>query len=144
MEYPDEAEGYWGLILCKYGIEYVDDPTTGKKMPTCHRFSYDCVMDDPDYDMVMKYADSESREIYLSEAKTIPILKKMVHKVITAIEKVKNITDQVKEHVTRTRVSFKERLAISKKEADRRNAERQAAEREKGMVRKPEKSGPAL
>lgn len=75
---------------------------------------------------------------------TLPILKKMVHKVITAIEKVKNITDQVKEHVTRTRVSFKERLAISKKEADRRNAGRQAAEREKGMVRKPEKSGPAL
>ena len=75
---------------------------------------------------------------------TLPILKKMVHKVITAIEKVKNITDQVKEHVTRTRVLSKEQLAISKKEADRRNAERQAAEGEKGMVRKPEKSGPAL
>lgn len=21
-----EAEAYWGLILCKYGIEYVEDP----------------------------------------------------------------------------------------------------------------------
>ena len=24
----DEAEAYWGLILCKYGIEYVEDPAT--------------------------------------------------------------------------------------------------------------------
>ena len=23
-----EAEAYWGLILCKYGIEYVEDPKT--------------------------------------------------------------------------------------------------------------------
>ena len=23
--FPEEAEAYWGLILCKYGIEYVDD-----------------------------------------------------------------------------------------------------------------------
>ena len=40
-EYPDEAEGYWGSLLCKYGIEYVDDPVTGKKVPTCHRSSFD-------------------------------------------------------------------------------------------------------
>ena len=25
-EFPKEAEAYWGLVLCKYGIEYVDDP----------------------------------------------------------------------------------------------------------------------
>ena len=56
------------------------------------------------------------------------------------IEKVKDITDQVKEQVTRTRVSMKERLAASKKEADRQNAERRAAEREKGIVRKPGKN----
>ena len=23
-EFPEEAEAYWGLVLCKYGIEYVD------------------------------------------------------------------------------------------------------------------------
>ena len=71
---------------------------------------------------------------------TLPILKKLVRKVIAVIEKVKDITDQVKEQVTRTRVSMKERLAASKKEADRQNAERRAAEREKGIVRKPGKN----
>lgn len=75
---------------------------------------------------------------------TLPILKKMVHKVITVIEKVIDITDQVKEHVTRTRVSMKERLAASKREADRQNAERRAAEREKGILRKPDKNEPML
>lgn len=32
-EFPDEAEAYWGLVLCKYGIEYVDDPATSRKVP---------------------------------------------------------------------------------------------------------------
>ena len=30
-DFPKEAEAYWGLLLCKYGIEYVDDPKTNKK-----------------------------------------------------------------------------------------------------------------
>lgn len=30
-EFPEEPEAYWGLVLCKYGIEYVDDPATGKR-----------------------------------------------------------------------------------------------------------------
>ena len=25
---PDDAEAYWGLVLCRYGIEYVEDPAT--------------------------------------------------------------------------------------------------------------------
>ena len=36
-----EAEAYWGLILCKYGIEYVEDPNTFQRVPTCHRASYE-------------------------------------------------------------------------------------------------------
>lgn len=42
-DFPEEAEAYWGLVLCKYGIEYVDDPATGKKIPTCHRSSFDSI-----------------------------------------------------------------------------------------------------
>ena len=32
-EFPEEAEAYWGLCLCNWGIEYVDDPATGEKKP---------------------------------------------------------------------------------------------------------------
>lgn len=68
--YPEEAEGYWGLILCKYGIEYADD-ASGEKVPVCHRISYDSVMDDEDFELVMENSDSESRAIFREEAKII-------------------------------------------------------------------------
>ena len=73
-EYPEEAEGYWGLILCRYGIEYVDDPATGKKIPTSHRTSFDSIMDDEDFEMVMENSDAVSRSVYREEAKYIEIL----------------------------------------------------------------------
>ena len=37
-DFPEEAEAYWGLVLCKYGIEYVDDPASGKKSPYLSSF----------------------------------------------------------------------------------------------------------
>lgn len=68
--YTEEAEGYWGLILCKYGIEYADNASE-KKVPVCHRISYDSVMDDEDFELVMENSDSESRAIFREEAKII-------------------------------------------------------------------------
>lgn len=68
--YTEEAEGYWGLILCKYGIEYADN-ASGEKVPVCHRISYDSVMDDEDFELVMENSDSESRAIFREEAKII-------------------------------------------------------------------------
>ena len=53
-DFPEEAEAYWGLVLCKYGIEYVDDPATGKKIPTCHRSSFDSVLEDPNLEQAME------------------------------------------------------------------------------------------
>ena len=75
-EFPEEAEAYWGLVLCKYGIEYVDDPATAKKIPTCHRSSFDSVMDDKDFEMVMEYSDPVSRRVYREEAKQFEAIRK--------------------------------------------------------------------
>ena len=55
-DFREEAEAYWGLVLCKYGIEYVDDPATGKKIPTCHRSSFDSIMDDTDFEQALENA----------------------------------------------------------------------------------------
>lgn len=77
-EFPDEAEAYWGVILCRYGIEYVDDPATGKKIPTCHRSSFDSIMESSDFEMVMENADTVSRRVYREEAKTIEELRKSI------------------------------------------------------------------
>ncbi len=77
-EYQDEAEAYWGLVLCKYGIEYVDDPKTGKKIPTCHRSSFDSVMDDSNFELVMENSDVVARGVYREEAKQIEELRKSI------------------------------------------------------------------
>ena len=75
-DFPEEAEAYWGLVLCRYGIEYVDDPKTGKKIPTCHRSSFDSVMDDANFDLVMEYADPVACGVYREEAKQIEELRR--------------------------------------------------------------------
>lgn len=66
-----QAEAYWGLILCKYGIEYVDDPATFKKIPTCHRASYDSIIADEDYKAALENADAGQRSLYEEQAKEI-------------------------------------------------------------------------
>lgn len=75
-DFPEESEAYWGLVLCKYGIEYVDDPATGKKVPTCHRSSYDSVMKDSDFEMALENADVVARKVYREEAKYIEEIRK--------------------------------------------------------------------
>ena len=73
-----QAEAYWGLILCKYGIEYVDDPATFKKVPTCHRASYDSIIADDDYKSALQYADGAQRTLYEEQAKEIDRIQKEI------------------------------------------------------------------
>ena len=75
-DFPEEAEAYWGLLLCKYGIEYVDDPATGKKIPTCHRSSFESIMDDSDFEQALENADSTARRVYREEAKQIEQIRR--------------------------------------------------------------------
>ena len=75
-DFPTEAEAYWGLVLCRYGIEYVDDPATGKKIPTCHRSSFDSVMEDSDFEQALENADTVARRVYRDEAKAIEELRR--------------------------------------------------------------------
>ncbi len=70
-EFPEEPEAYWGIVLCRYGIEYVDDPATGRKVPTCHRLSYREVLSDGDFEQALEYADPDSRRLYREEAKEL-------------------------------------------------------------------------
>ena len=73
---PNEAEAYWGLILCKYGIEYVKDPRTQNRIPTCHRASYDAITVDMNYKNALKYANVVQKPIYEAEAKQIDEIQK--------------------------------------------------------------------
>lgn len=81
-EFPTEAEAYWGLCLCKYGIEYVDDPKTAEKIPTCHRTSFESIFNDSNYNQAIAYADPIAKGVYESEAKVIDALQKDILSIV--------------------------------------------------------------
>ena len=71
-----ESEAHWGIVLCKYGIEYVEDPETFKRVPTCHRTSYEAIRSDADYQAAIDYADVSQQAIYEEEARYIDKIQK--------------------------------------------------------------------
>lgn len=71
-----DAEAYWSLVLCRYGIEYVEDPATHKRVPTVNRAQYTSVFDDEDYQAAIQYADAAQRVVYEAEAKAINEIQK--------------------------------------------------------------------
>ena len=81
-EFPQEAEAYWGLCLCKFGIEYVDDPLTGNKIPTCHRTITTSILDDTDYTQATQNADYAARPVYEAEARRIDVLQQDILQIV--------------------------------------------------------------
>lgn len=71
-----DAETYWSLVLCRYGIEYVEETATHKKVATINRVQYTSILQDEDYQTALKYADSEQRKLYEAEANYIAELQK--------------------------------------------------------------------
>ena len=71
-----DSEAYWSLVLCRYGIEYVEDPTTHKRVPTVNRAQFTSIFADEDYKSALQYADGYQKEIYEQEAKAIDEIQK--------------------------------------------------------------------
>ena len=71
-----DAESYWSIVLCRYGIEYVEDPKTKKRIPTVNRAQYTSIYADEDYKSAIQYADRYQKEIYEEEAKVIDEIQK--------------------------------------------------------------------
>ena len=75
-EFPKEAEAYWGLCLCEYGVEYITDSTSGKKIPICHHTLSTSIMEDTNFEHACDNADAVSRNMYREEAKHIEHIQK--------------------------------------------------------------------
>ncbi|SEL53092.1 Regulator of chromosome condensation (RCC1) repeat-containing protein [Ruminococcus sp. YRD2003] len=71
-----DSEAYWSLVLCRYGIEYVDDPVAGKRVPTVNRAQFTSIFDDDNYKSALKYADLDQRKLYEAEANAINEIQK--------------------------------------------------------------------
>lgn len=71
-----DAEAYWSLVLCRYGVEYVEDPATHRRVPTVNRTQFTSIFDDEDYKSALKYADGYQKSVYEEEANAINEIQK--------------------------------------------------------------------
>ena len=72
-----DAEAHWGVVLSRYGIEYVEDPVSHERIPTCHRVQLESILSDTDYLAAKENApDAYSAELYEKEAKQIAEIQK--------------------------------------------------------------------
>lgn len=71
-----DAEAHWCAALCRFGIEYVEDPATYEWIPTCHRASFDSFTEDVDYKAALEHSDGLTRRLYQKEAAKIAEVQK--------------------------------------------------------------------
>ena len=71
-----DSEAYWSLALCRYGIEYVEDPSTKERKPTVNRMQAQSILNDADYKMALEHADYSQKEVYEREAGIIAAIQK--------------------------------------------------------------------
>ena len=85
-EDEQEAEAYWGMILSEYGVEYVEDPKTGKRIPTCHRTQVQSILDNTNYKLALRYSSGEQKLIYKEEAEALEKLQRQIIAVSSRVE----------------------------------------------------------
>ena len=66
-----DAEAHWCCALCRFGIEYVEDPATYEWMPTCHRASFDSFLEDVDYLAAVEYSEGITKRQYQKDGAKI-------------------------------------------------------------------------
>ena len=71
-----DPESYWSMVLCKYGVEYVEDPGTKKRIPTVNRTQYLSIFEDANYKKAIQLANPKQRDIYVEEATKINEVQK--------------------------------------------------------------------
>ena len=75
-ENAGDPESYWSMVLCKYGVEYVEDPGSNKRIPTVNRTQYMSIFDDPNYKKTIQLSSGHQRDIYVEEATKINEVQK--------------------------------------------------------------------
>jgi hypothetical protein len=70
--YPKNSDGYWFLVLSRYGIKYDGDESS--KEPTCFT-QYSSILTDEDFIKACRLADNEKKEYYLAQATKIDAIR---------------------------------------------------------------------
>ncbi|MGN0680071.1 MAG: tetratricopeptide repeat protein [Oscillospiraceae bacterium] len=76
---PDDPDIYWAKVLCTYGVEYVEEPISHKRVPTINKIQYTSVIDNEDYRRAVKLAaNGDQRRIYILEAQKLEELRERI------------------------------------------------------------------
>ena len=70
-ENPTDADAYWSMVLCQYGIDYVEETKRGTRKPTINRAQLVSVFENVNYRSAIKYADIAQKQLYEDEAAQI-------------------------------------------------------------------------
>ena len=70
-ENPTDADAYWSMVLCQYGIDYVEETKGGVRKPTINRAQLVSVFENVNYRSAIKYADTAQKHLYEEEAAQI-------------------------------------------------------------------------
>lgn len=70
-ENSNDPESYWSVVLCRYGINYVQDRQTHDMVPVINRVQPVPLLEDEDYKTALKYADPVQEDLYRAEAEII-------------------------------------------------------------------------
>ncbi len=71
QEDPTDAEAHWCCALCRFGIEWVEDPATTEYLPTCHRASFDIFTEDVDYKEAVSLSEGVTQKQYIRDGARI-------------------------------------------------------------------------
>ena len=101
--------------------------------------------DKDDYDSIIDFAKalehpvkSSSGKVFVeipNPEKTLPVLKKVMRKLTSVIEKTKDIARKIAGHAEQTRVSIRAKLAEAQEEARRQNEERKPVQKKNDITR---------
>ena len=76
-----DPEIYWSVVLCKFGVEYVEDPVTKEIKPTINRTQSHSILQDPEFKNAIAHADAEAKSYYMAEAEKIEKIQESIWRI---------------------------------------------------------------
>lgn len=73
---PEESEAYWGILLCRCGVRYADDPVSGLKIPFITKNYSSDVTSTDEFNCTLQFATDEQSGSYRREAAAIEMLRR--------------------------------------------------------------------
>jgi len=77
----DCHEARWGLLLCTYGVIYVENPSTGVRLPTCRKSLPTSFRAEPDFHEACSLAPESVRKLYERDGRYIDSIQREIRRI---------------------------------------------------------------